>query len=180
MFKTLTLSTLFVASTLLQTQAVNITTSEAVDFVAGVIDGVILKDNLKEIKQCITNVDTVKSEVETIINGFESLTVIGITEAIETFAKLASEVPVDFQQCEGIRPDLDRFKLWAEIFLHPTDLETRLVTNLPAHLNEIMADVEEAQLDISNGNFFDAGENFGEVLVLAVGQVTQTLQASTQ
>ena len=78
MFKTLTLTTLFVASTMLQTQAVNITASEAVDFVAGVMDGVILKDNLKEIKQCITNVDTVKTEVETIIDGIKSLSVTGV------------------------------------------------------------------------------------------------------
>ena len=62
--------------------------------------------------------------------------------------------------------------------MHPADLETRLATNLPAHLNEIMVDVEEASLDISNGNFFDAGENFGEVLVLSVGQVTQTISAT--
>ena len=125
----------------------------------------------------MTNVDTVTHQIEDIIKDFKSLSISGIFKGIEELGTFAAYIPVEFQQCEGIRPDIDRFSNWAKIFTHPSDLLVRLETNLPAHLNEIMVDVQAANLACDQGHYFDCGENYGEVLVLAVGQVTQTLQS---
>ena len=125
-------------------------------------------------RACITGVEVVTEQIETIAKDFKSLTLYGIFAGIEELAAFAAEIPVHFQQCEGIRPDIDRFEAWAKIFLQPSNLITALETNLPAHLNEIMVDIQAANQDYEQGNFFDYGENLGEVLVLAVGQGPQS------
>ena len=51
-------------------------------------------------------------------------------------------------------------------------MTSRLLTNVPAHFNEIYADVEEAREDLNHEDYFGYGENIGEVLVLAVGVVS--------
>lgn len=46
----------------------------------------------------------------------------------------------------------------------------KLTMNLPAHFNEILVDIQEAKTDYKKQDYFEFGENLGEVLVLAVGQ----------
>ncbi|CDW78581.1 UNKNOWN [Stylonychia lemnae] len=162
--------TLVISSILVSVQAISV--NETIAVVAGLLDGVIKKDDLKELTTCMTDVDDVSKSVETIYSDLSSMTMTGLLSGLEEAAKLVAFLPRDFQQCEGIRPDIDRFTKFASVFIHPSDLIQRLETNLPAHLNEIMSDVQAANQDYTEAKFFDFGENLGEVLVLAVGQVS--------
>eukprot|EP00347_Sterkiella_histriomuscorum_P007004 403350611 len=172
------LLTLVIASTLLlapQVQAkLTMNTDQAIEFVAGVMDGVIQKDNLKEIKLCISDVKTISNEVQEIAQDIMTLEMPKMIEGVMKFMELLQQYKGSLTQCEAIRPDVERFMKFGEVFLHPADLINRVTTNLPAHLNEIMSDVQAAKHDLSLGNFFSAGENFGETIVLAIGQVQMT------
>lgn len=52
-----------------------------------------------------------------------------------------------------------------------------LANNVPAHFNEIMADIQQANIEIQRGNYFEYGQNIGEVLVLAVGQAKAFIES---
>jgi len=76
-----------------QTLAVN----DTIAVVAGLMDGIIQKDDLKELTTCMTDVDTVSKSIETIYSDLSSLTVEGILSGLEETAKLVSFLPRDFQ-----------------------------------------------------------------------------------
>jgi len=133
------LITLVLSSFVFHTQSIAL--NETVAAVAGLMDGIIQKDDLKELTACMTDVDAVSLSIETIYSDLKSMTVEGLLSGLEEAAKLVSFLPRDLHQCESIRPDIDRFTKFASVFIHPSDLATRLENNLPAHLNEIMSDV---------------------------------------
>ena len=168
------LVTLGIVALTTTTQAATVTSLNAVSFIAGLMDGVIHKDNLQELQQCLTNVEHVALEVEEIYAAFTSLSLLGIAKAIEDLEDIATYIAVEGQQCESIIPDVDRFRKWAAIFTTPGELMTRLAMNVPAHFNEILVDVQEANIDYEKGDFFECGENLGEAMVLAVGQAELT------
>ncbi|CDW71791.1 UNKNOWN [Stylonychia lemnae] len=147
-----------------------ITAEQAVEVIAGIMDGVILKDDLKELSQCMTDVQDDTDSINQIANDFSSLTLTGILSGIEEFRNLMIKLRGDLTTCECIRPDVDKFLRWGEIFIEPSILVQQLENNLPAHLNEIISDIQAANADYTQQNFFEFGENIGEALVLAVGQ----------
>lgn len=63
------------------------------------MDGVIHKNNLKEIKQCMKNVDNFSAEIEEIIRHFSEGTMFGIMEGIKLLAELMKTVPEAMKQC---------------------------------------------------------------------------------
>lgn len=74
-----------------------LTTEDTVQIIAGFMDGVILKDNLKEIRDCMTDVERVTTELEDIFKNFESMSIYGIFEGIKEIIHMASELRGDFK-----------------------------------------------------------------------------------
>lgn len=141
------LSVLTLAALLSISAVQALTAEQTVEIIAGIMDGVILKDNLVEIKTCITDVDTVTKEVEDIAADFEKMSIYGIFSGIKELGTLLSQFSGFLNQCESIKPDVQLFEKWASVFIHPTELIAKLATNLPAHLNEILPDIQEANKD---------------------------------
>ena len=64
-------------------------TKQTLDFVAGLMDGVIEKDNLKELELCYTDVEKVTNELEEIAHEFEKMSIFGMLEAMKELTTLA-------------------------------------------------------------------------------------------
>lgn len=58
------------------------------------------------------------------------------------------------------------------MFTRPEELYQKLTTNIPSHFTEIWDDIQDANTQLKNGDYFKYGEDLGESMVLAVGQVS--------
>ena len=83
----------------------------------------------------------VARDMEKIYEDYYDGGIIEKYEALMKLKELLQRLPSEFKDCESIRPDLVRFQRWASIFMHPLRLSHSLITNLPAHYSEIMADI---------------------------------------
>ena len=55
------------------------------------------------------------------------------------------DLPSHLRECEKIKPDVDRFMRWGELFIHPKELSERLKENVPPHMMEIIDDFHDAR-----------------------------------
>merc|ERR1719164_319375 len=82
----------------------------AEEFLAGMIEGLIQKDDLSEIQKCMTEGDGVADQVEKIINeiakGDLPDVIAGVTDAYNLIQKL----PQELEECKDINDDLQRIE----------------------------------------------------------------------
>ena len=167
MLKTLTV--LFVASVAVQSTYA-LTGTDVIKITAGIMDGVIHKDDLSELLSCMSGADQLTDEFESVVNDFKTGGISGYTNGIEVMAQIINELPNDLTQCTSISDDLSKLGTWASIFLHPTILLPRVSYNLLWHYSEINGDIQSALTDWDNSDYFNFGEQVGEALVLATKQ----------
>ena len=67
--------------------------------------------------------------------------------------------------------DISRIEAWAKVFDDPAKLVTTITKNVLANWKDVIADIQAANGDISQENYYDAGDEVAGVLVLALGPV---------
>ena len=133
--------------------------------------GVIEKDNLEELKQCMNDADELAVMIEEIQEDLRSKDLFKMFEGIKLLGEVITMVPEKLRECEEIRSDVKKFEEWGMIFTKPKELSERLLRNMPEHFKEILQLIEDANQEIKKGDYFKYGEDIGEALVLAVGTV---------
>uniref|UniRef100_A0A7S3CRK9 Uncharacterized protein n=1 Tax=Strombidium rassoulzadegani TaxID=1082188 RepID=A0A7S3CRK9_9SPIT len=158
--------------------AINV--QDAEQFLGGVIFGLIQKDDLSEIKQCLTDAEGVEEEVNKAIEYFAKGDVQDILLGIEEMGKLLQELPTDLKECVAMKSDLERIETWAAIFKNPLELLKTVTTNLIKDYAKIFADVSKTTSDIGEAKYYNAGEDIADVLVLTLGAVPAKGDAEVQ
>jgi hypothetical protein len=103
------------------------------EFVAGMIYGLIEKDDLPEIQKCMTNADTLEAEITEAFADFSKGDFQDILKAVQEVGEIVKEVPADLADCEGMDADLAKLEAWAAIFTNPAKLVSTLTKNLLAN-----------------------------------------------
>jgi len=67
---------------------VSIDLSGVEEFVAGVVEGFVQKNDLKEIQACLTDADTLEGEIEAIVKDLETLNIPNIVDAVKKIVDL--------------------------------------------------------------------------------------------
>jgi len=122
---------------------------EAEEFVAGMIMGLIQKDDLKNIQSCMTDGDTVVAEITSAVSDIEKGDVADIIKGVTVLGQLITQLPNDFQHCKGMTADVARIENWAKIFQNPSQLVQTVTTNMIKNFGEIMGDVTKVSTDFS-------------------------------
>lgn len=157
------------ANTYLYQYAVNLPDAE--EFVAGMIMGLIQKDDLKNIQQCMTDGDTVEKEITQAVSDIEKGDISDIIAGVQILGTLVQQLPADLQHCKGMQADLARIEKWAEIFKNPTQLIQTLTTNVIKNFGEITGDVSKIGTDFSGQKYEQAGVDVADILVATLGPV---------
>ena len=110
-----------------------ITGEQAIEVVAGIMKGVIEKDNLEELKKCMNDADQIAVLIEEVQEDLSSKDLFKMFEGIKLLGEVISMVPVKLKDCETIKPDVEKFEEWAMVFTRPKELSERLLRNLPKH-----------------------------------------------
>ena len=70
-----------------------------------------------------------------------------------------------------MQTDIARIEKWAKIFESPAALLAALTKNVPANVSTIEQDVLKAKNDFATNEYYYAGEDIADILVLAIGPV---------
>jgi len=146
-------------------------TEVAAELIAGVIYGVTEKNDLEQIDTCLGDADEFVSDILLGIHMLEKMDFVDLINGFSLLAATVGEIPHYLYDCSQIGDDLADFERWLTVFEHPKELEPVIEANIKRHLGALTLDLAKVKKDISNGEWFAAGEQLGIMLVIVVGPV---------
>ena len=141
------------------------------EFLGGMIMGLIQKDDLTKIEQCLTDGEGLEKEVQEAITDFMKGDLQDIMAGVELVGKIIQELPTDLGDCQGMQADIDRIENWAKIFNDPTELVKVLIGNVVQNFATITADITKTSSDIAAADMYNAGIDVADILIAALGPV---------
>ena len=162
---------LVAAATMAAVNNYGMNVAEVEQFVAGIVFGLIQKDDLTKIQACLTDAGTLETEIEAAVTDFSKGDLTDILAGIEIVGKVIQELPADLGDCKGMETDIARIEAWAAIFSDPTKLVQTLLTNVVSHFSEIATDSTKIVSDFKAAAYYNSGDDIATVLVLALGAV---------
>ena len=149
-----------------------ISIQQAEEFVAGVLYGLIQKDDLEYIQSCLADADQVEKEVNEAITDFEKGDVSSIIAGIGVIGTLLSELPEDLKDCQDMQGDLTRISNWINgLIADPVALAEQIAVNVIKNFTKITGDVNAVTSDITKADYYSAGSDIADIVVLTLGQI---------
>ena len=164
-----TLTVLFVASIMTVTQVNAFSGGDVIRVFAGLMDGILHKDNLTYLLGCMSGTDALVVDIENAVTHFKQGGTMGIGQGIMDIGKFLQDLPPTCYNCGGIPEDFKALGDFFSIFGNPSLLAQRISYNLLWYYSEINGDIQEALADWDKGLYFEFGFNIGEALVRAIG-----------
>ena len=158
-----------VAAALAQINAIDLAGTE--QFVAGLIFGLVGKNDLSEIQTCLTGAQTLETEITTAITDFQKKDVQDIIAGIEQVGLIINQLPSDLINCKNIQGDLKRIQTWAQIFTKPTTLVETVTKNMLQHYTYVLGDIVRADGEWNNKQYYQVGDDVADILVQTIGAV---------
>merc|ERR1719240_1372956 len=75
-------------------------------FAGGMIDGLIMKDNLPEMQKCLGDAKTLAPEVQKIVNEMAKGDLSDVIARIKDAVALIKSLPTEFKECENVQGDI--------------------------------------------------------------------------
>lgn len=138
------------------------------DFIAGLIFGFTGDNKLDEIESCYHGGEDVVTFAKALAHDLSHG---DFKHAIDDNAKFAQALDDALSECEGMQDDFARIKAWAAIFKEPKELVETVGKRWLLHKRGIKKDIAKEKEDWSAGNYFEAGEDTADALVLLIGPV---------
>ena len=143
------------------------------EFIAGMIFGLIQKDDLSNIQACLTDADTLEKQVEEAIADLSKGDLNDLIAGAKILMQIVQELPSDLKNCESMQGDLNRIVAWANQFSNPQVFIETVTKNVLTHFATITTDINKATSDFTDAKFYDAGSDVADVLVQTLGQVPE-------
>merc|ERR1719453_369209 len=141
-------------------------------FAGGMIDGLIMKDNLPEMQKCLGDAKPIAADVRKIVNEMAKGDLSDVIAGIKDAIALVETLPTEFKECENVQDDLTKVKAWAATFA-TAEGEVKVVENVMANWSSIQADIATVNSDIQQKEYVEAGETAADVVIAALGRIEQ-------
>merc|ERR1712070_311757 len=145
------------------------------EFIAGMIEGMIQKDDLPELQKCLKNTDVVATQVENIVNEIAKGDLPDVIKAVEDALALIQALPTDLEECENIQDDVQKIKAWGENFITPSGAE-KIIANVMANWSKIQANIGTIVTDMQSQKEMEAGLLAADTVILALGRINYMLK----
>uniref|UniRef100_A0A7S3IUC5 Uncharacterized protein n=1 Tax=Strombidium inclinatum TaxID=197538 RepID=A0A7S3IUC5_9SPIT len=143
------------------------------EFIAGMLYSLIGKDDLPDIKSCLKDAEDIEVQVMAALSDIAKLDLNDIIKGVEELGQVIKELPKDLKGCESMAGDLAKIEAWAKIFEHPVALVATLTKNTIKHWGNITMEVNQTEVDFKAKQYYECGEDVGEIVVLTVGPMSQ-------
>ena len=98
--------------------------------------------------------------------------VASILAGVEVIGTLLTELPEDLKDCQEIQGDLTRISNWfSSLIADPVELAKMLATNVIKNFSKITADINDTSADIAKADYYDAGSEIADIVVLSLGNI---------
>jgi len=146
----------------------NLNVKAPIEFVAGMLDGLVGENHLVEITTCATDGETLLDDVEGLLADLKAGKMIG---AARLAKKVASEFHTTLSACESMGDDLKALEQWATVFEQPKSLAEDVAKAMLLHKKKIEADISTVETDWAAGEYFQSGKAAADILYIALGPV---------
>lgn len=134
------------------------------EMLAGIVYGVIDKNDATQIEACIADG---KTEAVLGFTAFTELLSGHWLTAFETLGNVVINLPSLMGDCTTIQADVVELESWATVFLTPAELPSTIKSNVTHNLIKLTNDVRKAKNDWANEELFQFGAEIGTMLVIA-------------
>jgi len=141
------------------------------DFAGGFMFALLGESDLPEIDACYNGVTPLVSIMEDFITNLLDFNILAAIEALESFI---FHFQLDFQPCTMMSDDMAAVSAYFAQLKDPLSLIPIITKNYLLHQRKISADWADEQLSWSTGDYFQAGEDVGDILVLALGKIEES------
>ena len=143
-----------------------ISVEQAEEFLAGMVYGLIQKDDLKAFETCLTDADKVEKEVNEAITDIMKGDVTSIIAGVEVIGQLLTELPADLADCQDVQGDLTRISDWfTGLIADPVKLAEMIATNVIKNFTAIQADITKSSSDIAAADYYTAGTDISDIVI---------------
>ena len=142
--------------------------NDAVGVAAGIVQGITHNDDLSMMKECITNADSIESQIMTLVADLKEGNMEGVKKAISEFGHMAKQLPADLKNCKGMEADIIQLEQLALVFTHPIELAARLEANMLRHYSELIDDVSHGLRKWDAKDYHGFGEDIGDAVLVAL------------
>ena len=149
---------------------------DVVDFMDGLVFGLLQKEDLPEIQSCLQHAPDIAKQITSAVEDFEKKDMADIIKGISEIGAIIQNLPEDFKDCEAMDGDIKRIEKWGKIFENPTQLIMTLTQNVVAHFSGISGDISKISTDFSSAQYKSAGEDIADIMVLSIGPVPERAQ----
>lgn len=115
------------------------------EFVAGLLDGLVWDDHLPKIQTCLSDSESVVDKAEVLVADLKADEFVKASLAAK---KMVVALNVALDDCENMSDDFDAIQSWARIFASPIKLIETVSKHMYRHKFEILGDV-----DLIEGNW---------------------------
>ena len=116
-------------------------------FVAGLIDGLVNKQDLPELQVCMKDAENLSDDIVTLIADLKQKDLSGIVSALQVVIDILNKMDQDLSDCKATLPEIDEIKNFLAQFKNPFVLVKTVSKNLFAHFPEIIKDIDTATQD---------------------------------
>ena len=152
---------------------------QVVQFVTGLLDGLVQDNDFDKIKPCLTDAEGIEVELNEAVEDFKKKDIMDIIKGVSVMGKIISTVDVDLQDCQGMKPDIKRIEVWSAIFKDPIALFKKAFGNTIMNISKIHTDIGDIITDAGTAKLHDMGEKIADILVLQLGPIPKTSELET-
>ena len=140
-----------------------ITADDAVQFTEGLVEAAIGKE-VPDVITCLTDVNTLASNVETAFHDFEQEDFNGVKNGIEMMGTIAESISQDLQNCEAVEPEFEQLIAMAQKFKSPLSFAFHVGKDLLVNGTDIYHDIEGAVTAYNSQDYHTFGSDIGDAL----------------
>jgi len=146
----------------------NLSVKAPIEFMAGMLDGLVGENHLTEMATCATDGETLLDDVEALIADLKAHKMVAAGLKAK---KVASELHTTLGACESMGDDLKALEDWAKVFTSPTKVAEDFAKAMLLHKAKIDADVHSVESDWALHEYFQSGKAAADILYIVLGPV---------
>jgi hypothetical protein len=150
----------------------------SVQLVAGLMDGLIGKNDLPELQQCMQDDQALVNDINTAISDFEQGSVQSIIAGVQEGMKIAGEFPTALADCQNISDDINAVEAYFAQFKDVKATAEKIFKNVLSNFRGIESDISTLESDYDSSNYFQAGEDMAQVFIDTLGPIEQNMKAT--
>merc|ERR1719272_477191 len=141
----------------------NLTSIQYNEILAGVVMGVINKNDDAAIQSCIHNAKTDATEVYAAYKECQT----DLTGGLISMLKAVKDIKNLTSNCTGMKADVAELEAWLTVIATQSDIPAFIKAGVTHNLLKLTRKLATAKSQWSNGKYFAFGETCGEMLVIA-------------